>query len=82
MRGPTAHKISRRARCARNGSLDSVEHLASVIECYEQWRAVRAVEYPHATLEVSEVTSGGKVSLIRIAALEPRAKLLKDAVGF
>jgi hypothetical protein len=53
-----------------------------VIEGYEQWRAVRAVEYPHTTLEVSGVGSGGKVLLIRIVALAPSAKVRNDAVRF
>ena len=53
-----------------------------MVEGYEQWRAVRAVEYPHAMLEVSVIGSGGKVLLIGIVVLAPRAKLLNDAVGF
>jgi hypothetical protein len=53
-----------------------------VIECYEQWGAARAVEYPHTTLEVREVGSGGEVLLIGIVALAPRAKLPNDAVRF
>ena len=51
-----------------------------MIERYKQRRAVRAVEHPHTTLEVSVVGSGGEVVLIRIVALAPREKLLNDAV--
>jgi hypothetical protein len=51
-----------------------------VIECYEQRRTVHAVEYPHATLEVSEVGSVGKVLLIRIVALAPSEESFDDAV--
>jgi hypothetical protein len=40
-----------------------------VIERHEQRRAIRAVERPHATLKVSVVSGGGKVSLIRIVGL-------------